>query len=250
MKYQAPGLLAFGFLQKILSFCQTQSIITPLVIFSFVPLVINIGLAYVLVYVAGLGFIGAPIATSISMWIACVNTETISYMLTYGLSAVASTRVSNELGAGNVKGAKKATSVTVKLSLVLALVVVLALLVGHDGWVGLFSNSLVIKEEFASLRFLLAASITLDSIQGVFSGVARGCGWQLLVTAINLGTFYFIGMPIAAIFGFKLKFCAKGLWIGLICGLFCQILISLAYDNFPEVDKAECFSLKLVSVGT
>lgn len=78
--------------------------------------------------------------------------------------------MSNELGAGNVQGAKKATSVTVKLSLVLAFGVVLALLVGHDGWVGLFSNSPVIKEEFASLRFFLAASITLDSIQGVLSG--------------------------------------------------------------------------------
>ncbi|KAG7632309.1 Multi antimicrobial extrusion protein [Arabidopsis suecica] len=242
MKYQAPGLLAYGFLQNILRFCQTQSIIAPLVIFSFVPLVINIATAYVLVYVAGLGFIGAPIATSISLWIAflslgtyvmcsekfketwtgfslesfryivinltlslpsaamvcleywafeilvflagvmpnpeintslvaiCVNTEAISYMLTYGLSAAASTRVSNELGAGNVKGAKKATSVSVKLSLVLALGVVIVLLVGHDGWVGLFSDSYVIKEEFASLRFFLAASITLDSIQGVLSG--------------------------------------------------------------------------------
>lgn len=78
--------------------------------------------------------------------------------------------MSNELGAGNVKGAKKATSVSVKLSLVLALGVVIVLLVGHDGWVGLFSNSHVIKEEFASLRFFLAASITLDSIQGVLSG--------------------------------------------------------------------------------
>ncbi|CAN6891910.1 unnamed protein product [Brassica oleracea] len=184
MKYHAPGLLAYGFLQNILRFCQTQSIITPLVVFSFVPLVINIGISYVLVYLTSLGFIGAPIATSISLWIAflslgtyvicsdkfkdtwtgfslesiryvvtnltlslpsaamvcleywafeilvvlaglmpnpeittslvaiCVNTEAISYMLTYGLSAAASTRVSNELGAGNVKGAKKATSVT------------------------------------------------------------------------------------------------------------------------------------------
>ncbi|CAH2052918.1 unnamed protein product [Thlaspi arvense] len=294
MKYQVPGLLAYGFLQNILRFCQTQSIVTPLVIFSFVSLVINIGIAYVLVHLAGLGFIGAPIATSISLWMAflslgtyvicsdkfketwtgfslesthyvvinlklslpsaamvcleywafeilvflagvmpnpeittslvaiCVSTEAICYMLTYGLSAAASTRVSNELGAGNVEGAKKATSVTIKLSLVLSLCVVVALLVGHDSWVRLFSNSLVIREEFASLRFFLAASITIDSIQGVLSGVARGCGWQRMVTVINLGTFYFIGMPIAAFCGFKLKFYAKGLWIGLICGLFSQ----------------------------
>ncbi|WZY72865.1 hypothetical protein YC2023_005105 [Brassica napus] len=325
MKYQAPGLLAYGFLQSIVRFCQTQSIVTPLVIFSFVPLVINIGIAYVLVYLAGLGFIGAPIATSISLWIAflslgtyvicsdnfketwtgfslepfsyvvinltlslpsaamvcleywafeilvflaglmpnpeittslvaiCVNTESISYMLTYGLSAAASTRVSNELGAGNVQGAKKATSVTVKLSLVLAFGVVLALLVGHDGWVGLFSNSPVIKEEFASLRFFLAASITLDSIQGVLSGVARGCGWQHVVTVINLGTFYLIGMPIAAFCGFKLKLYAKVLSyeIGFVdwfdkWNTF-PIFITLAYDNFPEVDKDKCVGLKIVS---
>ncbi|AEE76776.1 unnamed protein product [Arabidopsis thaliana] len=309
MKYLAPGLLAYGFLQNILRFCQTQCIVTPLVLFSFLPLVINIGTTYALVHLAGLGFIGAPIATSISLWIAfvslgfyvicsdkfketwtgfsmesfhhvvlnltlsipsaamvcleywafeilvflaglmrnpeittslvaiCVNTESISYMLTCGLSAATSTRVSNELGAGNVKGAKKATSVSVKLSLVLALGVVIAILVGHDAWVGLFSNSHVIKEGFASLRFFLAASITLDSIQGVLSGVARGCGWQRLATVINLGTFYLIGMPISVLCGFKLKLHAKGLWIGLICGMFCQSASLLLMTIFRKWTK-------------
>ncbi|XP_010466701.1 PREDICTED: protein DETOXIFICATION 19-like [Camelina sativa] len=309
MKYLTPGLVAFGFLQNILRFCQTQSIITPLVILSFIPLVVNVGIAYVLVYVAGFGFIGAPIATSISTWVAflalgiyvicsenfketwtgyslesfryvvinltlsipsaamvcleywafeilvfmagvmpnpeintslvaiCVTTESISYMLTYGLSAAASTRVSNELGAGNIEGAKKATSVSVKLSLVLALGVVIAILVGHDVWVGFYSNSLVIKEEFASMRFFLAASITLDSIQGVLSGVARGCGWQNVVTVINLGTFYLIGMPIAAFCGFKLELYAKGLWIGMICGIFCQSSSLLLMTIFRKWTK-------------
>jgi MATE family multidrug resistance protein len=129
--------------------------------------------------------------------------------------------VSNELGAGNVKGAKKATSVSVKLSLVLALGVVIAILVGHDAWVGLFSNSHVIKEGFASLRFFLAASITLDSIQGVLSGVARGCGWQRLATVINLGTFYLIGMPISVLCGFKLKLHAK-------------VNVRLSYETFKR----------------
>ncbi|CAN8268665.1 unnamed protein product [Cochlearia groenlandica] len=314
MKYQAPGLLAYGFLQNIIRFCQTQSIVTPLVIFSLVPLVLNIGIAYVLVYLAGFGFIGAPIATSISLWIAflslgtyvirsdkfkdtwtgfslesfrfivinltlsipsaamvcleywafeilvflaglmpnpevttslvaiCVNTESISYMLTYGLSAAASTRVSNELGAGNIRGAKKATRVTVKLSLGLAFGVVIALLIGHDAWVGLFSNSHVIKQEFATLRFFLVASITFDSIQGVLSGVARGCGWQRVVTVINLGTFYLIGMPIAAFCGFKLELYAKGLWIGLICGLFCQsssLLLMTIFRKWTKLNATE-----------
>ncbi|CDY17027.1 BnaA08g03910D [Brassica napus] len=162
----------------------------------------------ILVVLAGL-MPNPEIATSLVA--ICVNTEAISYMLTYGLSAAASTRVSNELGAGNVKG--------------------------HDGWVGLFSNSPLIKDEFASLRFFLAASITLDSIQGVLSGVARGCGWQRVVTVVNLGTFYFIGMPIAAFCGFKLKLYAKGLWIGLICGLFSQSSSLLLMTIFRKWTK-------------
>ncbi|KAK9938054.1 hypothetical protein M0R45_014814 [Rubus argutus] len=106
-----------------------------------------------------LGFKGAPLAASISLWISilmlaileylafeilvllaglmpnselttsliamCVNTEAIAYMITYGLSAAASTRVSNELGAGNPDRAKNAMAVTLKLSVLLGFLVVL-----------------------------------------------------------------------------------------------------------------------------
>ncbi|KAK3028410.1 hypothetical protein RJ639_039620 [Escallonia herrerae] len=151
-----------------------------------------------------------------------VNTEAIAYMITYGLSAAASQRVSNELGAGNPDRAKHAMGVTLKLSTLLALLVVSALGLGHNIWSGFFSSSSVIIEKFASMTPLLVVSILFDSVQGVLSGVARGCGWQHLAVYINLAMFYLIGMPIAAILGFKLKLYAMGLWMGLICGLSCQ----------------------------
>ncbi|XP_037491643.1 protein DETOXIFICATION 19-like [Jatropha curcas] len=146
-----------------------------------------------------------------------VNTETIAYMLTYGLSAAASTRVSNELGAGNPNRAKGAMAVTLKLSLSLALIVVLALAFGHNVWAALFSDSHAIIKEFASMASFLAVSIKFDSIQGVLSGVARGCGWQHLAAYGNLATFYFIGMPISCVLGFKLKLYVKGFmdWLNL-----------------------------------
>ncbi|CAL1414303.1 unnamed protein product [Linum trigynum] len=294
MKYLIPGVFAYGFLQNILRFLQTQSVVMPLVLFSMLPACIHIGLAYALVYLTPLGFIGAPLAAAISLWVSfvalalyvgfgkrfeqtwsgcssesfdyvvvalklalpsaamvcleywafeiliflagvmpdseistsllamCVNTETIAYMLTYGLSAAASTRVSNELGAGNTSRAKNAMAMTLKLSVLLALVVVLALGLGRNVWAGFFSDSSEIAARFSSMVPLLAISITLDSVQGVLSGVARGCGWQNMAVVANLATFYFIGMPIACVLGFKLKLYVKGLWIGLICGLTCQ----------------------------
>ncbi|XP_062015521.1 protein DETOXIFICATION 19-like [Rosa rugosa] len=311
IKYLIPGLFAYGFLNNILRFLQTQSVVMPLVFLSVIPVVLHIGIAYGLVHWTALGFKGAPLAASISLWISvlmlatyvvhakkfehtwegfslesfhyvltdlklalpsaamvcleywafeilvllaglmpnseqttsliamCVNTETIAYMLTYGLSAAASTRVSNELGAGKPDRAKNAMAVTLKLSVLLGFLVVLVLALGHNIWAGFFSDSTAIIKEFASMTPFLAISIMLDSVQGVLSGVARGCGWQHLAVYVNLGTFYLIGVPIACLLGFKLTLYAKGLWIGLICGLSCQagalMLITLR-TKWTELD--------------
>lgn len=81
-----------------------------------------------------------------------------------------STRVSNELGAGNSEKAKHAMKVTLKLSIILAVAVVLALGFGHDIWAASFSDSSIIIKEFASITPLLVISIVVDSIQGILSG--------------------------------------------------------------------------------
>ncbi|OIW11546.1 hypothetical protein TanjilG_26912 [Lupinus angustifolius] len=301
MKYFVPGIFAYGFLQNILRFLQTQSIVTPLVFLSAIPLLVHIVIAYALVHWTSLSFTGAPVAASISLWISvlllafyvmyakkfnktwegfslhslhyvieylklalpsaamvcleywafeimvllagllpnpqvttsliaiCTNTELIAYMITYGLSAAASTRVSNELGAGYPDRAKNAMKVTLKLSLFLGICFVLTLTFGHNIWIQLFTSSSKIKDEFASLAPLLAISILLDSVQGVLSGVVRGCGWQHLAVYVNLVTFYLIGLPISCLLGFKTNLQAKGLWIGLICGLACQTGILLIF---------------------
>ena len=78
--------------------------------------------------------------------------------------------MSNELGAGNPDGAKHATGVSLKLSLLLGLVVVLALGLGHNIWAGFFSDSSTIIKKFASLTPFLVVSILFDSFQGVLSG--------------------------------------------------------------------------------
>jgi MATE family multidrug resistance protein len=82
---------------------------------------------------------------------------------------------------------------------------------GHDIWIQLFSNSPIIKKEFASITPLLAISILLDYVQGVLSGVTTGCGWQHLAIYVNLATFYLIDLPISCLLGFKTNLQFKGL---------------------------------------
>ncbi|KAH9609196.1 hypothetical protein KSS87_002232 [Heliosperma pusillum] len=281
MRCLIPGIFAYGILHNILRFLQTQSVVFPLVVCSVVPLLLHLGLNYVLVYCTSLGYLGPPLAASFTFWMSalmlmvyvkrdekfehswkgltmesfhyvvpnlklalpsaamvcleywafgvlvllaglmpnsktttslvatCVNTEAIAYNFTYGLSAAASTRVSNELGAGRPDQAKKAMGVTLKLSILLAAILVTVLGFGHDTWAGLYSDSPEMIKAFAAMTPLLCVTIVLDSIQGILTGVSRGCGWQHLTTYINLGTFYFIGMPVACLLAFKLHMYAK-----------------------------------------
>nr|XP_016511301.1 PREDICTED: protein DETOXIFICATION 18-like isoform X1 [Nicotiana tabacum] len=176
--------------------------------------------------------------TNTSVVAMCVNTQNIAYMISYGLSAAASTRVANELGAGNTDRAKNAM-VTLKLSILLAIVVDIALGFGHNAWAGLFSDSTEIIHKFASMTPLLLISFVFDFIQGILSGVTRGCGWQHLAMYINLATFYFIGMPIAGLLAFKFKLHAQGLWLGLISGLACQSLGMLLLTFLTKWGKVE-----------
>ncbi|XP_047073861.1 protein DETOXIFICATION 19-like [Lolium rigidum] len=294
IRYQIPGLFAYSFLQCMLRYLQTQSVVLPLVVCSGVPFAFHVVLNHLLVNVLGLGLAGSSASISVSFWFSClmllgyvmwskkfdetwkgfsvdafsyvlptirlaapsaimvcleycalellvllagllpnstvstsliaicVSTEAIAYMITYGFSAAVSTRVSNEIGAGNIDRAKNAVAVTLKLSVFLALSFLLVLGFGHSFWASLFSGSAVIAAEFAAITPFMMISIVLDSAQGVLSGVARGCGWQHLAAMTNLVAFYIIGMPLAILFAFKLNFNTKGLWSGLLCGLTCQ----------------------------
>uniref|UniRef100_A0A3Q7IBT4 Uncharacterized protein n=1 Tax=Solanum lycopersicum TaxID=4081 RepID=A0A3Q7IBT4_SOLLC len=178
--------------------------------------------------------------TTTSLIAMSVNTEAVAFMVSYGLSAAASTRVANELGGGNIDKAKHAMFVTLKLCVLLALVVDLALFFGHSAWAGLFSDSTQIIKEFATMMPLLLISFVVDFFQRNFiRGVARGCGWQHLVMFINLATFYFIGMPISWLLAFKFNLHAQGLWMGSICGLACQALGLLLLTLLTKWEKLE-----------
>uniref|UniRef100_A0A803NW64 Multidrug and toxic compound extrusion protein n=1 Tax=Cannabis sativa TaxID=3483 RepID=A0A803NW64_CANSA len=242
-KFLIPSIFAYGYIQNMLRFLQTQSVVRPAVLLSAIPLVLHIGITYCLVHLTPLGFVGAPLATSITLWLSffmlvayvmfskefnltwqgfslesfsyiltnlklalpsatmvcleywafeilvflaglmpnsevttsliaiCVNTEAIAYNFTYGLSAAASTRVSNELGADRPDKAKSAMIVSLKLCGVFALILILALGFGHNIWAGTYSDSSDIIKSFASMTPLLAISMTVDSFQGVLSGI-------------------------------------------------------------------------------
>ncbi|CAH1435246.1 unnamed protein product [Lactuca virosa] len=116
-------------------------------------------------------------------------------MIPLGFFAGTGVRVANELGAGNGKGARFATIVSVTTSAVIGVFFWILIMLFHNELALIFTTSEPVLHAVSKLSVLLAFTILLNSIQPVLSGVAVGSGWQAYVAYINLGCYYLIGVP-------------------------------------------------------
>ncbi|TVU09153.1 hypothetical protein EJB05_42595, partial [Eragrostis curvula] len=183
----------------------------------------------------------------------CLTSVTLLYTnIPYGLGASGSTRVANELGAGNSEGARISVRVVMSVAAMEVLIVggtLLALrhLVGRA-----YSSEEEVISFVATMVPLVCITVVTDGFIGVLSGtkvymtlllrsrdsgIARGCGWQHLGAYVNLGSFYLIGLPMAIVLGFVLNMGGRGLWMGIICGSLSQTTLLSAITIFTEWHK-------------
>ncbi|GKV43330.1 hypothetical protein SLEP1_g50634 [Rubroshorea leprosula] len=119
------------------------------------------------------------------------------------------TRVSHELGAGQPQAARLAANVVIFLAIIEGSVLGVVLLLLKNVWAHAFSNEKEVVKYVGAMVPILAANSLLDAIQTVLTGVATGCGRQKLWTWINLGTIYFLGIPVAILLAFVLHLKAE-----------------------------------------
>ncbi|CDP01534.1 unnamed protein product [Coffea canephora] len=148
----------------------------------------------------------------------CMNINAWELMIPLAFFAGTGVRVANELGAGNGKGAKFATIVSVIQSTVIGLFFWLLILFFHNEISYIFTTSQPVLEAVHHLSILLAFTILLNSVQPILSGVAVGSGWQSYVAYINLGCYYLLGVPMGIVMGWVFHFGVLGLWAGMIFG--------------------------------
>ncbi|KAB1212442.1 MATE efflux family protein 6 [Morella rubra] len=67
--FMIPSLFAYGLLQCLIRFLQTQNIVFPMMLSSGVTTLVHILICWILVFKTGLGHRGAALANSISYWI-------------------------------------------------------------------------------------------------------------------------------------------------------------------------------------
>ncbi|GLT28860.1 hypothetical protein SLA2020_037640 [Shorea laevis] len=167
----------------------------------------------------------------------CLTISTLHFTIAYGVGAAASVRVSNELGARNPQSARRAVWATMFLAIIEAAIFVTVLLSCRSFIGYAYSNDKQVVKYIAAMDPLVCASIVMDSLQAVLSGVARGGGWQLWGAYINFGAYYLVGLPVAAVLAFIAHLRGKGLWIGFIIGSIVQtalLLLITVHTNWKK----------------
>ncbi|PSR89467.1 Protein DETOXIFICATION like, partial [Actinidia chinensis var. chinensis] len=162
-----------------------------------------------------------------SMMAISFDTSALVFRIPYGFGSVVSTRVSNELGAGQPRVARLAVKIALFLATAQGVLLSLILVSVRNKWGYLYTSEDEVVKYMASVMPVLVISNFMDGIQAVLSGTARGCGWQKIGAFVNLGAYYLIGLPSAIIITFLLHFGGKGLWMGIISGSGSQSLLLL-----------------------
>jgi len=152
------------------------------------------------------------------------NILTVTFMVPLGCSVAASTRVGNALGAGNGMAAKR--TALVSLGVIAAVTtgsgVILITTSQHLGKA--FTESAKVVEMVASIVPIMSAFVVCDGLQGVASGILRGCGRQSIGAGLNLMAYWVLALPLAVTCGFVLHMGVIGLWYGLFAGVGIQCI--------------------------
>ncbi|XP_019241082.1 PREDICTED: protein DETOXIFICATION 3-like isoform X1 [Nicotiana attenuata] len=177
----------------------------------------------------------------------CLTTTSLHYFIPCSFSTAASTRISNELGAGNPKAVRISICAVFALATVEFLLASAIIFCLRNVWGYAFTHEQEVVNLIEELTPLLCLSIILDSIITLLAGVARGSGWQHIVAYVNLGAYYLIGIPASLLMGFVLNWKEKGLWSGLIMGSVVQAILLSVVTYLTDWKKQVIIRLVVLS---
>nr|KYP58117.1 Multidrug and toxin extrusion protein 1 [Cajanus cajan] len=145
-----------------------------------------------------------------------IQTTSLMYTLPTALSASVSTRVGNELGAGQGERASLSTVVAIGLALASSIFGLLWTTVGREKWGRVFtSDSEVLQLSMVVLPIIGVCELA-NCPQTTSCGILRGSARPGVGAVINFCSFYLVGAPVAIVLAFVWKLGMVGLCYGLL----------------------------------
>ncbi|KAL9449441.1 hypothetical protein AB3S75_011385 [Citrus x aurantiifolia] len=178
-----------------------------------------------------------------------IQTTSMMYTVPMALAGCVSARVGNELGAGKPYKAKLAAMVALGCAFFIGIINVTWTVIFRDRWAGLFTNDDLVKPLVASVLPIIGLCELGNCPQTTGCGILRGTARPVIGARINLGSFYFVGTPVAVGLAFGQKIGFSGLWFGLLSAQ-AACAVSILYVVLVRTDwEAEAMkAMKLTSL--
>ena len=146
-----------------------------------------------------------------------LNLASLPFMAALGISAAASTRVGNLVGAGLEW--VKAAWIALALGAFIMSFSMVAFLVVPTFFASIYTSAPDVLALAAVLIPMAGAFQLCDGIQVVSFGALRGAGDVRVPAIIGAVAFWCVGLPVGGYMAFSLDFGAVGIWYGFLIGI-------------------------------
>ena len=148
-----------------------------------------------------------------------INVSALCFMVPMGVAEATTVRVGHALGAGDMRGIRRAAHAGYLIVLCTQAFSASALLLGHDAVVALYTQDAAVAALAGSLLLFAAAFQFPDGIQVLSAGALRGLKDTRVPMWLAAFSYWGLGMPLGAGLGLWLGWGPQGMWLGLILGL-------------------------------
>ncbi len=148
-----------------------------------------------------------------------INFTALTFMLPVGLALATTIRVGQELGRGELAGARLSARTGVMLALVMMIFPALIMGLRPQWIVSAYTDTAEVARVAESFLRLAAMFQFWDGLQVVAAGALRGYKDTRVPMFITFFAYWCVGFPLAAYLSFVALHQPVGLWWGLIAGL-------------------------------
>ncbi len=148
-----------------------------------------------------------------------LNCAALAFMVPLGISSAAAVRVGQQIGRRDPAAARRAGWSAMVLGVGFMATSGLVFVSVPKTIARIFSPDPAVIHIGATLLLVAAAFQLFDGMQVVATGALRGTGDTRTPMLANLVAYWFLGLPLGYVLGFKLGWGVIGIWVGLCIGL-------------------------------